>query len=31
MTIRFLVDDGGAVTGIEERWVRGRQTIPCKT
>lgn len=30
MTIRFLVDDTGAVTGVEERWVRRRQTIPRK-
>ncbi len=30
MTIRFLVDDKGAVTGVEERWVRRRQTIPRK-
>jgi hypothetical protein len=27
MTIRFLVDDSGAVTGVEERWVRRRKTI----
>ena len=31
MTIRFLVDDQGAVTGVEERWVRRRQTIPRRT
>lgn len=31
MTIRFLVDATGAVTGIEERWVRRRQTIPRKS
>jgi hypothetical protein len=31
MTIRFLVDDQGTVTGVEERWVRRRQTIPRKT
>lgn len=30
MTIRFLVDDVGAVTGVEERWVRRRQTVPRK-
>lgn len=30
MTIRFLVDDAGAVTGVEERWVRRRQTVPRK-
>ncbi len=30
MTIRFLVDDKGVVTGVEERWVRRRQTIPRK-
>ncbi|HEY0968258.1 MAG TPA: hypothetical protein VGD88_12780 [Opitutaceae bacterium] len=26
-TIQFLVDDIGAVTGVEERWHRGRRTI----
>ena len=31
MTIGFLVDASGAVTGAEERWVRRRQTIPRKT
>jgi hypothetical protein len=31
MTIRFLVDDAGAVTGVEERWVRRRQTIARKS
>jgi hypothetical protein len=30
MTIRFMVDDTGAITGVEERWVRRRQTIPRK-
>jgi hypothetical protein len=30
MTIRFLLDEAGAVTGVEERWVRRRQTIPRK-
>ncbi len=30
MTIQFLVDSTGAVTGVEERWVRRRQTIPRK-
>jgi hypothetical protein len=30
MTIRFLVNDKGAVTGVEERWVRRRQTISRK-
>lgn len=30
MTIQFLVDDTGAVTGVEERRVRRRQTIPRK-
>jgi hypothetical protein len=31
MTIRFLVDEKtGDVTGVEERWVRRRQTIPRK-
>jgi hypothetical protein len=30
MTIRFLVDDKGAVTGVEERWVRRRQMISRK-
>lgn len=30
MTIEFLVDDKGAVTGVEERWVRRRQTIARK-
>jgi hypothetical protein len=27
MTIRFLVDDAGKVTGVEERWVRRRKTV----
>jgi len=27
MTIRFLVDDAGVVTGVEERWVRRRKTV----
>jgi hypothetical protein len=27
MTIEFLVDSAGAVTGVEERWHRRRQTI----
>lgn len=31
MTIRFLVDASGAVTGVEERWVRRRQTVARKT
>ena len=31
MTIRFLVDDKGAVTGVEERWVRRRQTVARKS
>ncbi len=31
MTIHFLTDEAGAVTGVEERWVRRRQTIPRKT
>jgi hypothetical protein len=30
MTIRFLIDQAGVVTGVEERWVRRRQTIPRK-
>ena len=30
MTIRFLVDDQGAVTGVEERWRRQRSIIPRK-
>lgn len=30
MTIQFLVDGNGTVTGVEERWVRRRQTIPAK-
>jgi hypothetical protein len=30
MTIRFVVDDAGAVIGVEERWVRRRQTIARK-
>jgi hypothetical protein len=28
MTIRFLTDENGAVTGVEERWVRRRKTVP---
>jgi hypothetical protein len=31
MTIRFLVDESGRVTGVEERWVRRRQTVPRKS
>lgn len=31
MTIRFLVDEKGTVTGVEERWVRRRQTIARKS
>lgn len=31
VTIRFLVDDSGAVTGVEERWARHRQTIARQT
>jgi hypothetical protein len=30
MTIRFLVDQNSRVTGVEERWVRRRQTIARK-
>lgn len=30
-TIQFLVDDTGKVTGVEERWVRRRQTIARKS
>lgn len=30
-TIEFLVDASGAVTGVEERWVRYRKTIPRKS
>lgn len=28
MTLRFLVDDKGVVTGAEERWIRRRKTVP---
>lgn len=31
MTIQFLVDHTGAVTGVEERRVRHRQVVPRKT
>jgi hypothetical protein len=31
MTLRFIVDETGAVTGVEERWPRRRQTVPRKT
>lgn len=31
MTLRFLVDDTGAVTGVEERWARRRQIVPRKS
>jgi hypothetical protein len=31
MTIRFLVDATGTVTGVEERWVRRRQTVARKS
>lgn len=27
MTIQFLVDDRGVITGVEERWVRRRKTV----
>jgi len=30
MTIQFLVDDDGNVTGVEERWHRKRKTVPAK-
>jgi hypothetical protein len=30
MTIQFLIDDKGTVTGVEERRVRNRRTIPRK-
>lgn len=30
MTLEFLLDDTGAVTGVEERWLRKRNTIPRK-
>ena len=28
MTIEFLVDEGGEITGVEERWKRRRKTVP---
>jgi hypothetical protein len=28
MTIEFLLDANGTVTGVEERWVRRRKTVP---
>ena len=28
MTLRFILDEKGVVTGVEERWVRRRKTIP---
>jgi len=31
MTIRFLVNDQGTVTGVEQRWVRRRQVVQRKT
>lgn len=31
MTIEFLVNEAGEVTGVEERWVRRRKTVPRKT
>lgn len=31
MTIEFQVDDLGTVTGVEERWVRQRKTLPRRT
>lgn len=31
MTIEFQVDDKGVVTGVEERWVRQRKTLPRKS
>jgi len=30
MTLEFLLDDTGAVTGVEERWPRKRNTVPRK-
>ena len=31
MTIEFLVDESGKVTGVEERWERRRKTVPVAT
>lgn len=31
MTIQFIVDDTGKVTGVEERWVRRRKTVSRQT
>ena len=31
MTIEFLVNEAGAVTEVEERWVRRRKTVPRKS
>ncbi len=31
MTIEFLVDANGSVSGVEERWVRRRKTVPRQT
>jgi hypothetical protein len=28
MTLQFVVDGSGAVTGLEECWHRGRRTLP---
>lgn len=28
MTIEFLIDENGAITGVEERWERRRKTVP---
>jgi hypothetical protein len=30
MTVEFKLDDQGALTGAEERWERGRHTVPRK-
>ena len=30
MTIEFLLDGDGHVTGVEERWHRKRKTVPAE-
>jgi hypothetical protein len=31
MSLQFVVDDRGAVIGVEERWHRGRRILPRVT
>ena len=31
MTIEFLIDEDGNITGVEERWHRRRKTVPVQS